>query len=67
MDLSAMFSNDQVAIMGCFAALAVCGLMAMVSFHLGSAGKSSQPVRTGSESLNFARPAQPVGQDRKAA
>jgi hypothetical protein len=67
MDFSAMFSNDQIAIMGCFAALAVCGLMATLSFHVGSAGKSSQPTRTTSESLTFAKPASAQAQDRKAA
>lgn len=45
MDLSAAFTDDQLAIIGCFAALAFCGLMATVSFHFGSAGKIAQPVR----------------------
>lgn len=67
MDFSGMFSSDQIAIMGCFAALAVCGLMATVSFHVGSAGKSSQTTRTRSESLTFARSEQGQTQDRKAA
>lgn len=42
MDLTSAFSDDQLAIMGCFAALAVCGLIAMVSFHFGPQGKKSQ-------------------------
>ena len=47
MDLSTMFSDDQMAIMGCFAALAVCGLIAAISFRAGPAGqqqKLKQPV-----------------------
>lgn len=67
MDFSATFSSDQIAIMGCFAALAVCGLMAMVSFHIGSAGKSSQTSRARSESLTFPRPSQTQSRDREAA
>lgn len=56
MDLTSAFSDDQLAIMGCFAALAVCGLVAMISFHFGPQGKKSQspesirmPIRNSSE------------------
>ena len=52
MDMSAMFSDDQIAVMGCFVALAACGLVAMLSFHFGSAGKASQP--TTQKTLAFA-------------
>ena len=51
MDLSAMFTNDQIAVMGCFAGLAVCGLVAAITFHFGPAGKISQ--HTTAESLSF--------------
>ena len=44
MDLTSSFSDDQLAIMGCFAALAVCGLIAMISFHFGPQGKQTQNV-----------------------
>jgi hypothetical protein len=39
MDASGMFSDDQMAIMGCFFALAVCGMIAAISFHFGPAGR----------------------------
>ena len=45
MDLSAVFSNDQLAVLGCFAALAVCGIIAAVTYHVGPAGRKSQPSR----------------------
>jgi hypothetical protein len=44
MDVSGMFSDDQMAIIGCFAALAVCGLIAAISFHLGPAGRQQNQV-----------------------
>ncbi len=39
MDVSGMFSDDQMAVIGCFVALAVCGLIATISFHFGPAGR----------------------------
>ncbi len=44
MDLTAVFSNDQIAVMGCFLALTVCGLLAATSFRFGPAGKTAQRV-----------------------
>ena len=41
MDLTSIFSNDQLAVIGCFGALAVCGLIAAITFHVGPAGKKS--------------------------
>jgi hypothetical protein len=38
-----MMTDDQIAILGCFAAMAVCGLIAAVCFHFGPAGKSATP------------------------
>ena len=55
MDLSAL-TNDQVAVLGCFGALAACGLVAAITFHVGPAGKKSlesQPTR-----LKINRPVQ---------
>ena len=45
MDLSAL-SNDQVAILGCFGALAACGVVAAITFHVGPAGKKSLETQT---------------------
>lgn len=42
MDLTSAFTDDQLAVMGCFAALAVCGLIGMISFHFGPQGKQAQ-------------------------
>ena len=41
MDLTSIFSDDQLAILGCFGALMVCGLIAAISFHFGPAGQKS--------------------------
>ncbi|MEZ6059705.1 MAG: hypothetical protein R3C19_05025 [Planctomycetaceae bacterium] len=37
MDLTSLFSDDQLAVMGCFIALAVCGGIAALSFQFGPA------------------------------
>ena len=42
MDVSGMFSDDQMAIIGCFLALAVCGMIAAISFHFGPAGRQDK-------------------------
>lgn len=44
MDLFAGFSDDQIAVIGCFGALAVCGVIAMISFQFGPQGKKGQPA-----------------------
>lgn len=41
MDLTTMFTDDQLGILGCFVALSACGLMAAVTFHTGPAGRKS--------------------------
>jgi len=40
MELNGIFSDDQIAILGSFLALAVCGLITALSFRFGSAGQS---------------------------
>ena len=51
MDLSSVLSNDQIAVIGCFAALATCSLVAALTYYAGPAGKKwgqsrpSIPVR----------------------
>ena len=44
MDVSGLFSDDQMAVIGCFLALAVCGLIAAISFHLGPAGRQQKQI-----------------------
>ncbi|MBL8819080.1 MAG: hypothetical protein JNL58_23830 [Planctomyces sp.] len=73
MDLSSIFSDDQTAIIGCFLALAGCGLIAAISFHFGPAGrqaKQSTTVKSGTRSVSIqvsttVRPE--THEDRKAA
>ncbi|HIK90370.1 MAG TPA: hypothetical protein EYG03_00045 [Planctomycetes bacterium] len=66
MDLSAIFTDDHIAVMGCFIALTACTLIAAVSFHFGPAGKVSGQ---GSASLKMGSVQQPdsVSQQNKAA
>ena len=70
MDLTALFSDDQIAVMGCFVALATCGLIVAASFRMGPAGK--QRDFEGSASAGrivrvAERPASSSSVDRKAA
>ena len=72
MDLSAVLSDDQMAIIGCFLALTVCGLIAMVGFHFGTVGKNAgRPTRSSSERSLPMQPSsrRPVdgNSDRRAA
>ena len=69
MDVSGMFSDDQMAVIGCFAALAVCGVVAALSFHLGPAGRQQKQMGgTRSQTLPLQKlPDQTQHQDRRAA
>ncbi|GEM_PF-411276 len=49
MDLSSMFSDDQLAVLGCLVALAACGLIAMLSYHIGPAGRGTK--NTGNKTI----------------
>ena len=42
MEVSGMFSDDQMAVICCFGALAVCGMIAALSFHFGPAGRQQK-------------------------
>lgn len=68
MDLQSVLSDDQIAVMGCFAALTVCGFIAAMSFHFGPAGKSSQQA---AERQSLKIPTNPASgnhtEDRRAA
>ena len=63
MDLTAALSDDQIAIMGCFAALTVCGLIAAITFQFGSAGRHSQVAKQ--NSVPFSPPKQNDESDQK--
>jgi hypothetical protein len=67
MDLSSMFSDDQMAIIGCFAAISVCGLVAALSFKLGPASQQ-QKSKPNTIPLSSLRPGETsLTQDRRAA
>lgn len=67
MNLSGIFSDDQMALVGCFLALAVCGLISMISFHFGPAGRKSR-TEPGTVSLaGRTRSHDDALQDRRAA
>lgn len=61
-------SDDQFAILGCFVAMGVCGIIAAFTFHFGSAGKASQATIE-SRPLSFpaAAKAEQPSSERKAA
>lgn len=63
MDLTSIFSDDQLAIAGCFLALIGCGLIAAVSFHFGPAGR--QPKSTIGQAADAAKAATLRGNDRR--
>jgi hypothetical protein len=67
MDLTAIFSNDQLAVMGCFAALAVSGVIAALSFQFGSAGRHSQSEQPGHLQLARTKPDAEQQETRRAA
>lgn len=68
MDLSGAFSDDQLAVIGCFFALAVCGLIAAVSFQFGPAGRDQNKVDgLRNRTLPLEKPQQAQRQDRRAA
>lgn len=67
MDVSSVLTNDQVAVLGCFVAIAVCGLVAALSFRLGPAGHQAKTQKTILQ-LNSARTEDKrAAQDRRAA
>ena len=67
MDLTTIFSDDQLAVMGCFGALAVCGLIAAITFQFGPAGRQSQEGHASHLQLAKADPHGKQRQSRKAA
>jgi hypothetical protein len=46
MGLTGIFNDDQVAILGAFLALTVCGLITALSFRFGAAGHSQSEQAT---------------------
>ena len=44
MEVSGVFSDDQMAVIFCFGALAVCGMIAALSFHFGPAGRQQKQM-----------------------
>lgn len=46
MNLTEMFSDNQLAVMGSFLALAGCGLITAISYSLGPAGRKQRGAET---------------------
>lgn len=46
MEVSTMFSDDQLAVMGCFFALAACGFIAAMSFQFGPKGRQQRQLES---------------------
>jgi hypothetical protein len=42
MNLTQMFTDDQIAVLCCLGALTVCGLIAAISYHVGPAGREDR-------------------------
>lgn len=69
MDLLSAFSDDQLAITGCFVALGLCGAVAALSFHFGPAGREqrNQQRQTVTRRLPNTEAPAPQTQERRAA
>jgi len=68
MDVSGMFSDDQMAVICCVGALAVCGMIAALSFHFGPAGRKQQMDDTRNRTLPLQKlQDRTQHQDRRAA
>ena len=69
MEVSGVFSDDQMAVIFCFGALAVCGMIAALSFHFGPAGRQQKQMGgTRSQTLPLQKlQDQTQHQDRRAA
>ncbi|RLT20654.1 MAG: hypothetical protein DWI29_03515 [Planctomycetota bacterium] len=68
MDVSSMFSDDQMAVICCFAALTVCGMIAAMSFHFGPVGRQRQDDDTRNRPLPLQKQQDRTQrQDRRAA
>lgn len=69
MDLTAIFTDDQLGILGCFVALGACGLMAAITFHTGPGGKNSLTESEGARTIPARKPKipAPAQEGRRAA
>ena len=67
MILLSIFTDDQTAILGCFGAIAVCGLIAALSFRLGPAGKSQTTQQSTIRITRTVSVDNTKSQDRRAA
>jgi hypothetical protein len=67
MDLQSMFSDNQIAVMGCFAALGVCGVITGLSFQFGPAGRKSQQSSSMNDAIHPIRPGRTVSSETATA
>lgn len=52
MDLQSVFSDNQIAVMGCFAALGICGAIAALSYQFGPAGHKSRQTSSMNDAIH---------------
>jgi hypothetical protein len=67
MDLQSVFSDNQIAVMGCFAALGICGAIAALSYQFGPAGQKSRQTSSVNKAIHSIRPAGSVPPGTAAA
>jgi hypothetical protein len=68
MNLFSMLSDDQVAIIGCFVALVVCVLIAMISSSLGPVGRDVKKATSDTAPRATSQSSRSVkAQERRAA
>lgn len=67
MDLQSVFSDNQIAVMWCFAALGICGAIAALSYQFGPAGQKSRPTSSVNKAIHSIRPAGSVPPETAAA
>jgi hypothetical protein len=67
MDLFSNLSDDQTALLGCFAALALSGLVMSLSVYIGRARRRGEAIREPVRFNTSQPPATQVATDRKAA
>jgi len=67
MDLQSVFSDNQIAVMGCFAALGICGAIAALSYQFGPAGQQSRQTSSMNDAIHPIRPGDSVPSESATA
>lgn len=67
MNPAEVLTDDQIAVLGCLAALTVSGLIAAVSYHLGPAGSADRRARRTAGRIGTEPVSAPAEDQRRAA